>query len=301
MQIINFGEFETNQRNTDQTERIHALKRNALVQRLLVTRRIPEVEIDKHPAMWARWLEQIEKCQGCKGLATCKQRQKGYVEVLNYDGILSTELEACALLKKKESSEKHLSQYLINDLGEAFYHVSFQNSNPEAESDAYKRVWMECKRLADEGKGAYLYGNMGVGKTYLAACAANQYAKNHHKVAFVHCPRLLERFLSSYKTGEYKTELERLTYADFVVFDDIGAEDVTERYRSLLLGVLDARMQNHKPTWFTSNEDFNSLEHHFLTTSRGEDLNEAMRIMERIKVLAKPIEMLGENRRNIQK
>ena len=102
---------------------------------------------------------------------------------------------------------------------------------------------------------------MGTGKTYLSACALNEAAKNKRKVAFVQCSRLSER-ISNYHVDS-KTEVDRLMYADFVVFDDIGAEEVSEKYRSVLLSILDARMQNHLMTWFTSNEDFNSLKKHF--------------------------------------
>ena len=51
-------------------------------------------------------------------------------------------------------------------------------------------------------------------------------------------------------------------------------------------------------TWFTSNEDFKTLENHFSVTSRGiEERQKAMRILERIQKLAKPLEIIGSDRR----
>ena len=136
---------------------------------------------------------------------------------------------------------------------------------------------------------------MGTGKTYLSACALNEAAKNKRKVAFVQCSRLSER-ISNYHVDS-KTEVDRLMYADFVVFDDIGAEEVSEKYRSVLLSILDARMQNHLMTWFTSNEDYKTLLEHYTFSNKSEDKYEAMRIIERIQTLSKPIELIAEDRR----
>ena len=164
------------------------------------------------------------------------------------------------------------------------------------------------KAIAPKTKGQYSFvkavednaivfaiGPAGTGKTYLSACALNEAAKNKRKVAFVQCSRLSER-ISNYHIDS-KTEVDRLMYADFVVFDDIGAEEVSEKYRSVLLSILDARMQNHLMTWFTSNEDYKTLLEHYIFSNKSEDKYEAMRIIERIQTLSKPIELIAEDRR----
>jgi primosomal protein DnaI len=62
--------------------------------------------------------------------------------------------------------------------------------------------------------------------------------------------------------------------------------------------ILQFRMLENLPTFFTSNFDFKELEHHLTYTQRGEEEKmKAARIMERIKYLAKPVEVLGGNRR----
>jgi primosomal protein DnaI len=76
---------------------------------------------------------------------------------------------------------------------------------------------------------------MGVGKTYLAACAANERARKGDKTAFIHYPTFTMRMAAQINDGEYRTELKRLMYADFLVIDDIGAENCTEWNRDQLL------------------------------------------------------------------
>ena len=63
------------------------------------------------------------------------------------------------------------------------------------------------------------------------------------------------------------------------------------------MSILDARMQNHLMTWFTSNEDYKTLLEHYIFSNKSEDKYEAMRIIERIQTLSKPIELIAEDRR----
>ena len=135
--------------------------------------------------------------------------------------------------------------------------------------------------------------------TYLAACVANEAAGSGKKTAFVYCPQFAERIRSTQNTKEYQTETERLKYADFVVFDDIGAEEVSAHILNILLGILDHRMQDHKVTWFTSNADHNSLLNQYSVTGNGENKLLAMRILERISVLSEPVYLSGKNRRHV--
>lgn len=275
------------------------LKKDEAVIAALRERDIPLQEIELHPFRISRWLEEKKKCLGCKGLTSCTQRQKGYAEELYFDGILQTGLEACGYLQKKNKAEAHLGQYLICDLPPEMHTVSFAGIDPSKENGRYVSALMEVMRACDGREGIYLYGNMGTGKTYLAACAANSFARQGLSVAFVHCPKMVERILSGYKTNEHLTEISRLGYADVAVFDDIGAEDVTDRVRSILLSILDERMQNHRITWFTSNEDHASLLEHYTSTSRGDDVTEAKRILERIRTLARPVSLIGKDRRTL--
>ena len=80
------------------------------------------------------------------------------------------------------------------------------------------------------------------------------------------------------------------------MLDDIGAEAMSSFVRDDVLGaILQFRMLENLPTFFTSNFDFKQLEHHLTYTQRGEaEEMKAARIMERIKYLAKPIPIGGK-------
>lgn len=297
MEKINFkaGTFDDSSRN----ELIDSLSKNKEIIELLASNNIPVEELQIHPYRLNRYLEKKNLCNNCLGLSYCKQKQKGYYESLTYHNALEDELVRCEYASKKDKAEEHLKNYLVSDLGSDYNTVSFEKINLENESSSYISVLSSIMKAYQNSEGVYLYGNMGTGKTYLAACALNEASKNKKKVAFVQCSRLSER-VSNYKYDSH-LEIERLMYADFVVFDDIGAEEVSEKYRSVLLGILDSRMQNHLMTWFTTNEDHKSLLEHYVFSNKSEDRVEAMRILERIQTLTKPIKLVADDRRILHK
>ena len=84
------------------------------------------------------------------------------------------------------------------------------------------------------------------------------------------------------------------------MIDDIGADSMSAWIRDEVLGViLQHRMQEQLPTFFSSNFNMDQLEQHLSVTQRGdEEPLKAKRIMERVRYLSREIWVIGENRRN---
>jgi primosomal protein DnaI len=260
---------------------------------------IPASCIDKYPWKLKEWLKAIEPCIGCTGLANCKQKTKGYYEALHYDGILQNSLKACKYMRVEVKAESHLKYYASNDLPKNMHTISLLDNDVKNESAEYIKVFAEVLKSSEAGQSIYLYGNMGTGKTYLAAGACNDHARNKERVAFIHYPTFCGRMAGAVRDNEYQRELDSLKLVQFLVIDDIGAENVTEWNRdSLLLPLLNARYDAHLPTWFTSNCDLDSLKIHFTFSSKGaQDELKAARIMERIEAMAKVQALTGKDRR----
>ena len=263
---------------------------------------IPAEAVARQPQRIHDWLQELSRCRNCTGLADCKQKRRGWRSSLRFDGVLSDTMETCRYADEKQKQEAHLEQYLISDLGAAMATASFEDIKvTDSDTRSYVNALMKTMTACSSMKGLYLYGNLGTGKTFLSACAANQLARQGKQIAFVHCPAFAERLRTLQKTNEHRTEISRMTYADFLVLDDIGAEEVNERLRAVILAVLDARMQNGRCTWFTSNYDFRTLQQHFTLPYDGRNELDAMRIMERIRALAEPLEIIGEDRRLVNR
>jgi len=92
-----------------------------------------------------------------------------------------------------------------------------------------------------------------------------------------------------------KVDFARL---EVLILDDIGAEQSSPWMRDEILQViLQHRMQENLPTFFTSNFSFADLERHFASSKNGDETWQAKRVMERIKFLAQEVRLEGENRR----
>ncbi|MPN15987.1 Primosomal protein DnaI [bioreactor metagenome] len=95
-------------------------------------------------------------------------------------------------------------------------------------------------------------------------------------------------------------KLDAVKRSPILMMDDIGADAMSSWIRDEVFGViLQYRMQEQLPTFFSSNFTMDELEKHLSVTQRGdEEPLKAKRIMERIRYLTKEIEMTGKNRRN---
>ena len=100
--------------------------------------------------------------------------------------------------------------------------------------------------------------------------------------------------------SEFEDRYEEIKRAPLLLLDDIGAEYLTPWGRDEILGtILQYRMDEGLPTFFTSNLDLKQLESHFANTSSGKEEIKARRMIERIKELTIPFELVGEsNRKN---
>lgn len=255
--------------------------------------------VESNAWLLKEWLEEVKLCEACKGLKGCKQNNKGLYPNLNYDSILTINYQACKYERDKQNKTAHLRNYLINQLPTKLESVSFEEIELVGEDASYGAVYDICTNKSANNEGLYLYGTMGSGKTYLAACACNEHARNGERVCFVHYPTFALEMANNAFKEEAKELMDSIMRAEFVVLDDIGAESVTEYNRDqVLLPILNYRYENEKCTWFTSNVDIDTLINHFSTSSRGtEDEMKALRIGERLVHMAESVLLNTRDRR----
>ncbi len=156
---------------------------------------------------------------------------------------------------------------------------------------------------ADDGKfhpGLYLYGPFGVGKTYLLGAISNELAKRNISSTMVHFPSFAVEMKAAISTNSVTDKIDLIKKSPVLMIDDVGADAMSSWVRDEVLGViLEYRMQQQLPTFFSSNFSMKQLEEEHLKTNQYGD-NEplkAMRLMQRIRFLSKEVEMRGNNRR----
>jgi primosomal protein DnaI len=150
----------------------------------------------------------------------------------------------------------------------------------------------------------YLHGSFGSGKTYLIAALFNELAKKGIKSILIYYPEFLRKLKSSFQTSSneqsnYDEQFEEIKKIPLLLLDDIGAENCSNWSRDEVLGtILQYRMENHLPTFFTSNLTLEELEDALSVTSSGVDKMKARRIVERIKQLTVEHKLISKNRRD---
>ena len=149
-------------------------------------------------------------------------------------------------------------------------------------------------------KGLYLYGDFGVGKSFMVAALAHDLSeKRGVSSTLLHYPSFVIDAKNAISDGSVKTLVDEIKLSEVLILDDIGAEQSTPWVRDEILQViLQYRMQENLPTFFTSNFNFEELELHFAKGKNGNDETwEARRVMERIRYLAEETRLEGVNRR----
>ena len=228
---------------------------------------------------------------------------RGYKPILvmnhGYADVSYEETPELIAAEKEAAIKKRLK--LIN-LPSSLKNVSFLDvyRDDVARLTVLNRMIKFVNDYPDNRKGLYLYGDFGVGKSFMVAALAHDLSeKRGVSSTLLHYPSFVIDVKNAIGDGNVKNLVDEIKQAEVLILDDIGAEQSTPWVRDEVLQViLQYRMQEDLPTFFTSNFNFEDLEKHFAKGKNGNDETwEARRVMERIRYLAEEARLEGENRR----
>ncbi len=242
-------------------------------------------------------------CENCKGLSTCKNNMIGYRYTPSKEkDIISFSYLMCP---KKEKIEEALAYQenielfdMPKDIREANFKDIYKDDKSRLPIIKFFKEFMDDYKKKDKPKGLYLNGSFGSGKTYLIAALFNEMAKKGIRGALIYYPEFLRSLKASFNS-DYNDKFEYIKKVPLLLLDDIGAENTSAWSRDEVLGpILQYRMEEHLPTFFTSNLTLQELEKSLSITTGGVDKVKARRIVERIKQLTTNMELISKNRRN---
>ena len=241
-------------------------------------------------------------CLNCKGLDKCPNKLKGYKYTPMLDNsIITFSYDMCSnkiKQDKEDAYKKNLDLFdMPKDIKDATFIGMYKDDKNRLPIIKYFKEFMDNYNNEEKPKGIYLTGSFGSGKSYLIASLFNEMAKRNVKSILVYYPEFLRSLKASFGTN-YNEKFESLKKIPLLLLDDIGAENCSNWSRDEVLGpILQYRMDNHLPTFFTSNLTLEELEASLATTSSGVDKLKARRIIERIKQLTVQLELVSKNRR----
>jgi DNA replication protein DnaC len=149
----------------------------------------------------------------------------------------------------------------------------------------------------DEGRGLWLMGNTGTGKTTLGMSIAKAALAAGKTAGVYFVPKLLTRIRRTYQATEsedsYDNLFRQLTSVDLLYIDDLGAERSTDWVIEQLYALVNERYENGRSMLVTSNADedvANGL-------ARLEDQIGRRTVSRLVEICGDPLPLFGPDRR----
>ena len=119
---------------------------------------------------------------------------------------------------------------------------------------AVRRYVHEVERNLDAGRGLWLFGDVGTGKTTLAMLASQAALAAGRSVAIYSLPRLLNLIREAIGSEGGKLDfLDRLASVDLLHIDDLGAENTTDWVLEQLYSIVNTRYEDERAMIVTTN------------------------------------------------
>lgn len=271
---------------------------------LLVSKlKLPYEKLCKYTSLLEDSKVEYSHCLHCKSILECKNKVEGHAYLPDQkDGKLTFIYKPCKYMLKQEKAFAYLKNITCSNMPEEIKRASFKDISLKDSSrlpviEALTQFTLDY-REHKKVKGLYLHGNFGSGKTYLICAMMNELAKNGVKSYIAFWPEFLTELKASFGCEDFSSKLNQVKKSPILLIDDIGAENTTPWSRDdVLCPILQYRMQEGLPTFFTSNFTLDELESHLSISKDGVEEVKAKRILERIKQLSVDLSLESKNLR----
>ena len=181
----------------------------------------------------------LTKCNYCPGIDKCEQY--GIKPVISYRQSVGKWALAGQICGKQKGSVEGTYAELIKEPVILY------------ENDERKSILKELSK----GKGGFLYGKTGVGKSTIIYNLAKQF-NEQGKDVYVEFANKITTSLRDFKTSEER--IKALQDVEILFIDDFARETMTGWViMNIFNPILQTRIDSHKPTYITCNYSLNEL------------------------------------------
>ena len=227
------------------------------------------------------------RCGKCGGF------KRSRIEVSGEEIIVPVWCECMTRAKEEEKkrSESILANMRANELrrlslmDNSLSAVRFTTADKLGENarsvEICRRYAAKFPQMKQDNRGLLLFGGVGTGKTYTAACIANELLARGTPVVMTSLVKLIENGISDL--------CSRLSAIDLLILDDLGAERSTDYALEQVYNIVDSRYRAGLPVIYTTNLTLEELKN-------PADMRYA-RIYDRVLEKCFPVEFRGVSRR----
>ena len=234
--VINGGE--------NRGERLNAIKNKNLAIQAKMT------EILEKNGYGADYLKPIFFCPVCK--------DKGSV-----DGEWCSCIKRAAVKFAADDLNQDGSLCSFEDFDLSLYSTEADPQIGCSPRDAMKNNLADCVKFAESfngfGRGIFMIGATGLGKTHLSLSIANVLIKSGFSVVYNSVPELVRKLNSEQFGRDEGDTMQVISDCDLLILDDLGAEHSTEYSASLVYQLLNTRLSRNKPVIASTNLNMNEI------------------------------------------
>ncbi len=276
---------------------VEELSENERLKDFFIEHDLSSETIEEHLGEFLTFREERALCDDCPGLSSCRQDTSGMQPGLIYTrGRPKLAYHPCVYLREAQAAREQQQRFEALYVPRMVMEATLEDFHMDSETRT--KLYHQLMALTNQYhkgesiKGLYLHGRYQVGKTYALGALANRFTFLGHRALLAYYPDLVRELKSSIQTGNLESLVNRLKHVEILLLDDIGGESYSQWVRDEVLGpILQHRLLDDKPTFFSSNVPVKELAKHLINNEQQLEQLKAYRIVERIKRLSDPFNM----------
>ncbi len=180
------------------------------------------------------------------------------LEIASDSGKLTSHYEET---QKQKEARRLVENYYLRDFSDEWLSSSLRSFRTSREKELKKEI---SASLKDPYKNwFYIYGDLGVGKSYALASFCNDLARKGKKVGFMSATKRFDQLkgIAIKDKDKFDKTMSALYELDYLVIDDFGNEYKSDYVRDqIIMPLLSERAKSHKATLFTSDYALSEIE-----------------------------------------
>ena len=145
------------------------------------------------------------------------------------------------------------------------------------------------KELSKDNNGLIFHGNVGTGKTYLAACIANKIIEDYQiRVKMRNIPQIINDIEKGGFDIDKNDYYRKLSSVSLLILDDFGIERNTEYVNEMVYQIINTRYESKKPTIISTNIPLGLI-------MEGSNDIDKERIYSRLREMCIPVKIAGKD------